>query len=223
MRRTRPSLLFQAGLAIILLCLPLLALAQEGTLRGVSPGSAAVAPEEAAPAPAPAAPPEVAAPVAVPETAAPALAAPASPKTEVPAAEPAPPPSPSWLAQLWDVVGAWLLTLIGAVLAALAAWVLRLLAAKIGVDLILARGDAVREAVASAIWGAEEWAARRLKAGSPPPESRAKLQWVVDAVKKQWPDLIDEDLHRMIDEELGRAVDIGASKLVGEGESLRDP
>ena len=111
--------------------------------------------------------------------------------------------TPSPWSGLLPTVLAYLLPILAAFLSGLAGWVLLLLKRKTGIDIDTARDGAIRTAVRAAIHGAEEWAARQAKVGQTKPDGAAKLQWVLNAVRAQWPTAIPVDLARVVDEELG--------------------
>lgn len=78
----------------------------------------------------------------------------------------------------------------------------------------------VRGAVRKAIAGAEEWAARELKANRQPVAGVQKAARVKGMVTAQWPKLLPDDLDRMIDEELAAMSGVGATgdRVVGAPE-----
>jgi hypothetical protein len=75
----------------------------------------------------------------------------------------------------------------------------------------------VRGAVRKGIAGAEEWAARELKAHRQPVAGVQKAARVKSMVAAQWPKLLPEDLDRMLDEELAAMAGVGATgdRVVG--------
>jgi hypothetical protein len=187
--------------------------AQEAPPVGALPGSAAVdvvAPEAPVPVALPLTPspsPEVAVPVPVaPVDVAPPISAEPSPVVVL-----SEPPVP-WLSTLLSQILGALLPVLAAFLAGLLAWVLSIVARKLGISLDLAKDAAVRGAIRAAIGGAEEWAARRLKAGEPAASGADKLSWVLNAVSERFPGLVPDNLRRMVDEELAALPKVGATK-----------
>jgi len=109
-------------------------------------------------------------------------------------------PSP-WSGVLPTVL-AYLIPVVGAFLAALLGWALALLAKRMGIQTTAAQDAALRAAIRAAIGGAEEWAARKAKAGELQPSGKEKAARVVDIVARQWPAALPADLHLRLDEEL---------------------
>jgi Na+-translocating ferredoxin:NAD+ oxidoreductase RnfG subunit len=98
------------------------------------------------------------------------------------------------------------------VVTALAALVVQRLQAKYKVELDEAQDQAIRSLVRKAIFGAEEWAARRMgreKLDRIP--GIEKAQRVLDSVKKSFPKIADERIMDLIDEEIATIKGLGST------------
>lgn len=114
------------------------------------------------------------------------------------------------MAEFGQQLLAYLIPILGSLLAAVATWAITRLAQKYGVDLNLKRDTAIRSTIRSAILGAEEWAARKAKVERKP-EGSEKAAYVSKLIQAKWPKLLPEDLDRLIDEELARTPGTGAT------------
>ena len=203
----RPRPMHLCALFLLLTLMPLTAMAQAGPDGPPVPDVPAVVEQPAAAVasmPVPAAEPLPVAVVPVVAAPVPAEAAP----DVVPPIVPAPEPS------IWQNLGVqlfgYMLPGIAGVLVALLSWLLLLGARRLGLNIDLARDSMIRGAVRAAIAGAEEWAARKLKAGSKTGGAE-KLQWAIDQLRERYPGALPDELRRMVDEELGLMIGVGAT------------
>lgn len=104
------------------------------------------------------------------------------------------------------------------VVTALAALVVQRLQAKYKVELNEAQDQALRSLVRKAIFGAEEWAARRMgRENLDRIPGIEKAQRVLESVKKSFPKIADERIMDLIDEEIATIKGLGSTyDAVGE-------
>jgi hypothetical protein len=156
-------------------------------------------------------PPPDSVPAAVPSVEAPVPAAVPTLALSEPAAVRVVDVTPSPWSGVLPTVLAYLIPVVGAFLAALLGWALALLAKRLGIQTTAAQDAALRAAIRAAIGGAEEWAARKAKAGELQPSGKEKAERVVDIVARQWPAVLPADLHLRLDEELAAVEGCGAT------------
>jgi len=116
----------------------------------------------------------------------------------------------------WGQLGmdilAILLPVIAAILTAVISWGATKLAKKWGIQLDLSKDATIRMAIRTAIGGAEEWAARKMKLEDKSVDGAEKAKWVHDQVSALWPKLLPDSLDGMIDEELAAMAGVGATE-----------
>ncbi len=121
----------------------------------------------------------------------------------------------------WEQLGlqalAYVLPIAATVLSALASWALIAIRKKTGIDIDIRQDAALRVAIRSAIAGAEEWAARKLKLEDKKVDANEKADWVWNIITKTWPKLEKSEFDGLLDQELAMAAGVGATgKAIGE-------
>lgn len=103
------------------------------------------------------------------------------------------------------------LPILGAIVMAAATLALRALQKKTGIDIDAKTEAALRSAMRSAVLGAEEWAAAKLKAGDPKPDGAEKAARVIELVQLTYPKAKENELTSVLHEELARTKGLGAT------------
>lgn len=129
----------------------------------------------------------------------------------------------------WGQLGietlSYLLPIVAAVLSALSSWALVALKKKWNLEVDITTDAAIRTSIRAAIAGAEEWAARKMKAEGKPAQSASKAKWAWDTVSKVWPKLKEGDFAELLDQELALMMGVGATgnKIVGDTPDMSQP
>lgn len=103
------------------------------------------------------------------------------------------------------------LPILGAIVMAAATLALRALSKKAGLDVSAKTEAALRSSMRSALLGAEEWAAAKLKAGDPKPDGAQKAARVIELVGLAYPKSKESELASLLHEELARTKGLGAT------------
>ena len=104
-----------------------------------------------------------------------------------------------------------LLPVVGALLTALSTYAVRLIAAKLKLQIAAEEEAMLRFAIRKAIAGAEEWAARKAHVNSKPVAGADKARWVSERIKDIYPSVENNEITRLIDEELASIKGVGAT------------
>ena len=104
-----------------------------------------------------------------------------------------------------------LLPVMGALLTALSTYAVRLIAAKLKIQVAAEEEAMLRYAIRKGIAGAEEWAARKASINPSPIKGADKALWVSDRIKEMYPNIQANEITRLIDEELASIKGVGAT------------